>query len=301
MNGSEYGYDSGGGQGQGQDWWDEWYEKMLNMLRGRFTEPERPDIKVPGIDPFEYVPGEYSQDLWKMWQEKGRMTPNPWDLTDWMGRLREYGPPGNVPLAPERGMPGVTGTSNIDVGLQKRLEEAQRAYGAGGRGSYSFGAGWSQDRIGNLVQSLQGQIDAAYRGKQSETQQYLAELQGYGQELAGHQAGYGQLADQMGQAWRRKGMGMQGLQQLMNLATQAGATTQRSTVQAELGSAGLQQQEWQSALGGLRGFRGQDIDLLMKKLEMEMRAAQARAAAGGQETNFWDILGGLAPYLFMFL
>jgi len=291
MNGSNYGYGEGGGQGQ--DWWDEWYEKMLNTLYGRFESPQRPIIKIPDIDPFEYVPGEYSQDLWKMWQEKGGTTPSPWDLTDWMGRLGEYGPPGNPPLAPERGMP--------DVGLQKRLEEAQRAYGAGGRGSYSFGAGWSQDRIGNLVQSLQGQIDAAYRGKQSETQQYLAELQGYGQELAGHQADYGQLANEMAQAFQRKGMGMQGLQQLMNLATQAGATTQRSTVQAELGSAGLQQQEWQSALAGLQGFRGQDIDLLMKKLEMKMMIAQARAAAQGQDDGFWDMLSAIAPYALMFL
>lgn len=162
------------------------------------------------------------------------------------------------------------------------------------------GLAWDQlDPLSRLSLTWTGSAGAGAGGtsqthqRQVSPEQYYSnaiEALGSGQLTPEQATGYGQSLDVMGQLVGQ-GLKEQGIkspiyQRMINAPFQAG--------QLDLG-------EMQTGLRGLQGFRGQDIDLLMKQLEMQMAAAQARATAQGQETNFWDILDSIAPYLFMFL
>lgn len=53
-------------------------------------------------------------------------------------------------------------------------------------------------------------------------------------------------------------------------------------MQTPFRAGGLTLDQLRTGMGGLQGFRGQDIQLLLEQLRMEMMAAQARAAAAGE-------------------
>jgi len=77
------------------DWWDKWYEGLLDTLRQKF---ERPDIPTPpSIDPwselYTAIPGvreQYPQNLWAMFTETARGTSDqPWRTGDYMTQIKD--------------------------------------------------------------------------------------------------------------------------------------------------------------------------------------------------------------------
>lgn len=85
--------------------------------------------------------------------------------------------------------------------------------------------------------------------------------------------------------------GLEGLMGLMRTGTEIGGRQQ----QAALEAAGLGQREWQGALGGLSGFRGQDMQRYMQEMQMEqqLKMLMAQIGAQSQDGGIWEILSGL--------
>lgn len=216
----------GGGYGGGVtayqedqgDWWDKYYEELLGTLFDRFRGLSK------------------EQELWKMFTgESPRDTA--WDFKDWTQELRRGAMPGQAPTfgAPIGEM----------VGLREEMGKAQSEYErALNRDPMDYQIGPATAKI----KGIQDQINVEAQTQEIARRNFLAEAQGYTGELAGHQAGFGNLLNLMGTA-------QQGL----------------------LGAAELGQRGWLGALAGLRGFRGQDIELLLNEMQMEMQTAQARA------------------------
>jgi len=111
------------------------------------------------------------------------------------------------------------------------------------------------------------------RQRQVSPQQYYAstiEALGSGQLTPEQATGYGQSLDVMSQLVSQ-GLKEQGIK----------SPIYQKMISAPFQAGQLDLQEFATALGGLQGFRGQDIDLLLQELQMEMQTSQARAQSGG--------------------
>ena len=314
----------------GGGWWDwqsppidenQWpypysnYEQLLNMLMGRMQSG---NIGGGALDRMEAYAAPTFQ--WDISDIIGGMEGMPEQFKGWMQPDPAMeGPSGAMQQYQDliAGGPEGYGAAEIPAELETNLQNLYQQ--AGNRGGWGAHQGDPANRISSILDSARGDFLRNPQDADAQaTYEYWEKLQARIDKAKQARLEAGERAKVQGkQEWGQKAGGLQsaikdyqgrqqqgfaGLAQLMGLGAQEqGLKNQMaSTMIGGIPRAeALNLQEFQTMLGGLQGFRGQDMQLVLAELQAQMETARAKAMAGGQDTGFWDMLMSIAPYMLM--